>query len=110
MAAGVLVAGALFAPGALAGRRRMVGRGALFALVTIVGAGLVTVLWTLVAGVDPVDLGGIILQIVAWFSAIGIVAGVIWNLLLRAIAKGNLRLGSPGPGRRLRPDGRDRDD
>jgi hypothetical protein len=94
MVTAALVAGFAFAPGALVSRRRSVVAGGLFALVTIVGAGLITVVWSQVAGSD-MGLGAIVLQIGAWFIGVGVMAGVAWIVLLRAIATGNLRLGAP---------------
>lgn len=94
MAIAALVAGFAFAPGALVSRRRSVVAGGRFALVTIVGAGLITVVWSQVAGSDT-GLGAIVLQIGAWFIGVGVMAGVAWIVLLRAIATGSLRLGAP---------------
>ena len=94
MAVAALVAGFAFAPGALVSRRRTVVAGGLFALVTIVGSGLITVVWGVVAGSD-MGLGALVLQIAAWFIGVGMMTGVAWIVLLRAIATGRWRLGAP---------------
>jgi hypothetical protein len=94
MAVAALVAGFVFAPGALVSRRRTVVAGGLFALVTIVGSGLITVVWGVVAGSD-MGLGALVIQIAAWFIGVGVMTGVAWIVLLRAIATGKLRLGAP---------------
>ena len=51
-------------------------------------------------------LGALVLQIAAWFIGVGIMTGVAWIVLLRAIATGRWPLGGPLSRHRLRPGGR----
>jgi hypothetical protein len=88
MAVCTLFAGFTVAPAALRGRWRMLGAGILVTLVSILGAGAITVAWSALAwpGSDLVKLMGMIAE---WFIGIGVMVGVAWIVLLRAVRLGD---------------------
>ena len=88
MAIVALFVGFTVAPAALHGRWRMLGAGILVAVISILGTGAITVVWSFLAwpGSDLVKLMGMIAE---WFVGIGVVVGVAWIVLLRAIRLGN---------------------
>ncbi|MFI5259628.1 MAG: hypothetical protein ACHQ01_08485 [Candidatus Limnocylindrales bacterium] len=87
MAIVALFAGFAITPVALLGRWRMLGSGVLIAVIAILGTVVILVALTLL--MQPDDLSTLPGEVAEWFVGVGVMVGVAWVILLRAVRAGS---------------------